>query len=598
MMKAMRENTKVILWVVVIAFVITIFAVWGLDLQSGGMNSPQASVGSVDGVAISPQLYQATYSQISQNMRASNPTGELSGAQQEMIRDQAWDNIVNNILTAREVQRLGITVTDDEVLNTIRTAPPEEVQQYFVDQKGAFDYAAYQQALANPEADWTSVEQLVRQRIPVVKLNQYLMSQVHVSQSEIVRALYEENSKLVAEYVAIPIASETPHGGEPNDADVAAYYESHVSDFQNPEQAILDVVRIAIEPSALDRSDLLYGANKIRDDVVAKGDFEASAKAYSESHTATVGGETGFIGATQRDAAIMAVVATMKPNDISPVISTADGIAIVQLIATKRERGETLYNIREIVMKLSAGSATIDSLSMDAQTLQEKAAQSGDLGAAANASGLEIVTSQPFAKGMPIPGVGYVPALSRFAFDRPVGEISQVIADERNFYIARIQNRTPAAARPLAEVSESIKATVLQERKEEAARSKAVAFLRTAGVPDTDFRTVARNYGYEVAKTDSFTLATPVAGLPPYSSFARAALAGQPGDLLGPVESGGSMYVLRLTGRNDPPQTVMTAKIPAMRERLYDAKVQSYVMYWFAQLREKSKIEDRRNVSS
>ena len=36
MIKQMRENTKVILWIVVVAFVVTIFAVWGLDLTGGG----------------------------------------------------------------------------------------------------------------------------------------------------------------------------------------------------------------------------------------------------------------------------------------------------------------------------------------------------------------------------------------------------------------------------------------------------------------------------------------------------------------------------------------------------------------------------------
>ncbi|HXV14958.1 MAG TPA: SurA N-terminal domain-containing protein, partial [Candidatus Krumholzibacteria bacterium] len=226
MMKAMRENTKIILWIVVVAFVITIFAVWGLDLQSGGMVQQQNTVGRIDGVTITPEAYQAIYSQLSAQFRANNPTGELTGAQQELLREQAWENIVNNVLTGREVERLGITVTDEEVLNFIRTSPPPEIQQYFQDDKGNFDFAAYQQALNNPEADWTSVEQMVRQRIPVVKLNQYLMSQVQVSQSEITRALQEQHVKLVAEYVAFPIDAETIEGAGPTDEDVAAYYQA------------------------------------------------------------------------------------------------------------------------------------------------------------------------------------------------------------------------------------------------------------------------------------------------------------------------------------------------------------------------------------
>jgi parvulin-like peptidyl-prolyl isomerase len=599
-MKVMRESTKIILWVVVVAFLITIFAVWGLDLQSNTRRGEkQNTVGRVAGIAITPQAYQSVYTQMAQQARANNPGGNLTSAQEEMLREQAWDNIVNNVLTGQEVERLGITVTDEEVLNFIRTSPPPEIQQYFRDKDGNFDFAAYQQALNNPEADWTSVEQMVRQRIPVVKLNQYLMSQVHVSQSEITRALQEENVRLTAEYIAVPIDNEAVEGTGPSDADVSAYYQAHIDAYQTPEQATLDVVRLAIAATPQDRADLVYGAQIVHDDAVRgdKGDFASLAKAYSESHTASVGGETGFIGATQRDPAVIAALAKLKPGEVSPVISTADGIAIVQLIATKKEKGETLYNMREITMKLSAGSATIDSLQGIAREVQEKAAVKGDLAAAANERGLEIVTSQPFAKGMPVPGVGYVPALARFAFAGEVGAISSVISDERNIYIARLQGRTPGAARPLAEVSDGIKTTLVHDAKTEAARRKARAFLRSAVVPSAVFRDVAKQYSYDVAKTDSFTVATPVAGLPPYSEFARAALAGQAGDVVGPVASGNMVYVIKVTGRKDPEPAAMQAKIPATRDRLYQQKVQSYVMYWFNQIKENAKIEDLREAS-
>jgi len=604
MMKAMRENTKIILWIVVVAFIITIFAVWGLDLQTGGMTQQQNNVGTVDGIAITPQAYQAIYTQLSQQYRANSPSADLTSAQQEMLRQQAWDNIVSNVLTGREVERLGITVTDEEVLNMIRSSPPPEVQQYFQDAQGNFDFAAYQQALNNPEADWTSVEQLVRQRVPVVKLNQYLMAQVHVSQSEITRALQEEHAKMLAEYVAFPIEEEAVEGSGPTDEDVAAYYQAHITEYQSPEQAVLDVVRLPIAPTASDRDDLIYGATAIREDIRPgaspddKDSFASFAKAYSESHTASVGGETGFVGAAQRDPAVIAALSTHKPGEVSPVISTADGVAIVQLIATKKERGETLYNLREITMKLKAGSATVDSLSLKAQDLQQAATESGDLAAAANAHGLEIVTSQPFAKGMPVPGVGYVPALSRFGFAGAPGAISGVIADDNNFYVARVQSRTPAAARPLAEVSATIKNTLEREAKTEAARRDARAFLRSAVAPEASFGKVAEQYGHDVAKTDSFSVATPVAGLPPYSAFARAALAGQPGDVVGPVASGNMVYVIKITARNEPDAAAMSTKVAAMRDRLYQQKVQNYVVYWFNQLKENSKIEDLRDAQS
>ena len=597
MMQRFRENTKIILWLVVVAFVITIFAVWGLDLQTGGMSQQQNTVGRVDGTAISPEAYQAVYTQLSQQFRASNPEGEISGVQQELLREQAWEQIVSNIITSREIERLDIVVTDEEILNYIRTSPPAEIREYFKDAQGNFDFAAYQQALNNPEADWTAVEQLVRERVPVVKLNQYLMAQVHVSQSEVARALREESVRMLAEYVEFPVDNESIEGTGPTDEEVAAYYEAHIDDFQDPENAVLEVVRVPIEPTASDRADLAYSADQIRADAL-KDDFAALAKAYSEAHTASVGGETGFLGAGQRDPAVMAAVASLKPGEVSPVIATPGGVAIVQLIATKKEKGETLYNLREIVMNLSAGSATVDSLGVVAQAIRDRAVETGDLAAAAAEAGREVVTTEPLTKGAPIPGVGYVPALSRFAFAGEIGAVGGVVSDDANLYVARVKSRTAPTARPFADVAGEIKATLEREAKTELARRKARAFLRSAAVPDKTFGTVAAQYGYAVEKTDSFSVATPVGDIPPYSAFARAALAGNTGDVVGPVLSGNSLYVIKIVGRNEPDPAAMAAKAPAMRDRLQQQKVQAYIGYWFTQLKEKSKIEDLREASS
>ncbi|HKW15856.1 MAG TPA: SurA N-terminal domain-containing protein, partial [Candidatus Krumholzibacteria bacterium] len=61
MMKQMRENTKIVLWVVVVAFLITIFAVWGLDLQSTSSRHEKNLVGKVNGANVTPQMYNTIY---------------------------------------------------------------------------------------------------------------------------------------------------------------------------------------------------------------------------------------------------------------------------------------------------------------------------------------------------------------------------------------------------------------------------------------------------------------------------------------------------------------------------------------------------------
>jgi parvulin-like peptidyl-prolyl isomerase len=592
MMKQMRENTKIVLWVVVVAFLITIFAVWGLDLQSTSSHQEKTLVGRVNGVTVTPQMYNTIYTQMAQQVRSQS--GDLTSAQQEMIRDQAWENIVSNIITSEQIKKLGITVTDEEVLNFLKNSPPSEVQQYFKDKNGNFDYAAYQAALNNPDADWTAVEELARQRIPIVKLNQYLMSQVHVSAAEVRRLFAEQNTKLVARYVEFPLAAEDLGGWSPSPEEVKAYYDAHADQFKDVERATVEFVRVPVTPSQEDKDELIKFAQSIREDAVKSGDFQTQVTTFSEAQTAKVGGETGLLGRTQRDAAVMNAADALKPGEISQPVVTADGIYVIQLIEKKKEKGEDKYNLRELFVKLNPSAATQDTLAAQARAVQESASASNDLAAAAKAHGLALETSQPFAEGFPVPGLGYYPAVSRFAFASKPGAISGVISDDKTYIVCRLKEKTPAAARPLDQVSETIKQTLIHDRRVSLAMRKADGLARSASMEGTTFDAAAAQYGYKIAKTDSFTVAQTPPGMTPNAPFARAALAIETGAVSKPVESGNSVYVLQLVGRRDPTQADFTKRAGEMRDAVYTRKVQEYVAYWYSNVKDASKIEDLR----
>ena len=591
-MKQMRENTKIVLWVVVVAFLITIFAVWGLDLQSTSTRHEKNLVGRVNGVSVTPQMYNTIYTQMAQQVRSQS--GDITAAQQEMIRDQAWENIVSNIITGEQVKKLGITVSDEEVLNFLKTSPPQEVQQYFKDKSGNFDYAAYQAALNNPDADWTAVEALARERIPIVKLNHYLMSQVHVSATEVRQAFAEQNTKLVARYVQFPLDAEDLAGYTPSDAEVKAYYDAHPDQFKDVERAVVEFVRIPIEPTKEDKDALIEMADGIRKSETTPDQFKSDIETYSEAQSSKVGGETGLLGKTQRDPAVMAAADALKPGEISQPIVTADGIYIVQLIEKKKDKTEDKYNLRELFMKLNASAATQDTLAAKARAVQESASASNDFAAAAKEHGLEVSTSQPFAEGFPVPGLGYFPAVSRFAFASKPGAISAVISDDKNYVVCRLKERTPAAMRPVDQVADGIKQTLIHDRRVTQAMRKADGFVQSASTMGATFDNAAAKYGFKVAKTDSFTVAQPPAGMAPNSAFGRAALALELNAVSKPVESGNAVYVLTVVGRRDPTQAEFNAKGGPVRDQVYRQKVQEYVAYWYGSVKDQSKIEDLR----
>jgi peptidyl-prolyl cis-trans isomerase D len=592
MMKQMRENTKIVLWVVVVAFLITIFAVWGLDLQSSGSRQEKSLVGKVNGVSVTPQMYNTIYTQMAQQVRSSPETSPPRS--RRMIRDQAWENIVSNILTGEQIKKLGITVTDEEVLNFLKTSPPAEVQQYFKGQERQFRLRRLSGRAQQPRRRLDRGRALARERIPIVKLNNYLMSQVHVSATEVRQAFAEQNTKLVARYVQFPLDAEDLGGYAPSDAEVKAYYDAHQDQFKDVERAVVEFVRIPIEPTKEDRAALVEMANGIRKSETSPDQFKSDIETYSEAQTSKVGGETGLLGKTQRDPAVMAAADALKPGEISQPIVTADGVYIVQLIEKKKDKTEEKYNLRELFMKLSPSSATQDTLAAAARAVQESASASNDLAAAAKEHGLQAGTSQPFAAGFPVPGLGYFPAVSRFAFASKPGAISAVISDEKNYVVCRLKERTPAAVRPLDQVADGIKQTLIHDRRVTQATHKADGFVRSASEQGATFDNAAAQYGFKVAKTDSFTVAQPPAGMMPNSAFGRAALALEVNAVSKPVESGNSVYVITVVGRRDPSQAEFNAKGGPVRDQVYRQKVQEYVAYWYGSVKDQSKIEDMR----
>jgi peptidyl-prolyl cis-trans isomerase D len=595
MMKAMRENTKVILWVVVVAFVVTIFAVWGLDLQGGGGKSGQRSnlLGKINGVGITYGQYQAIYEKLASQARAASSTGGLTYAQQEMIQEQAWDNLVIAVLTEQEIKKLGIVVTDQEVVGFLRTSPPPEIQQYFVDENGNFDFAAYQSALNNPDADWTAVEALARQRIPLLKLNRYLMSQVHVSPDEVRSTYEEENTLITAEYVSFSIDAEDVSDYVPTDDEIRKYYDTHPDEFRAGERAVVEYVKIPIEPAERDVEDVMYTIDTLSDQLAAGEDFAALAKTYSQAPTAEVGGETGFITADQRDKKVMTKVAIMNPGQTSAPIQTDDGVYIVKLLDKEQKGEQTRYNIQEIFIELSAGSQTVDSLSTIAHDLKELADEKGLANAAAE-MGLTVATSEPFRKGFPIPGLGFAAPVNRFAFNNEEGTLSGVIGDEHNYYVCRVVRRMEDQELPLDDVRSQIESTLLYERKKLKALRKAEAFYRKGVTMRTNFKEAADIYGYTIQKPKPFRVADPVDGMAPYSPFAYAALGMVNDGVSPPIESRGSYYVIHLIGHSEFDEEAYKAAAPAINDRLKQQKMQTFIAYWYEKLKEEADIEDYR----
>jgi len=285
MLRGLRERTKTILWIVVAAFVISIFAVWGMDLRGPSQRKFDTNVvGSVDKQDISQQGYNDMLNQLYNQMKVQK--GESyspSEMERSLLADQAWELTVQSRLMQKEIAKLNLlTVTDGELVSFLRQNPHPSLQNVFKTQDGQFDYRAYLKALADPEVDWTELERWGRMVIPEMKLQTYLLAQVHISENDVLERFRQQSAVTKARYVEIPIQiASTP--SEPGDAELKAFYEKKKDNFKSPAMRRIRVIEIDKKATAADEEDVRARLADVRADIV-KGtlDFAEAAKDYSD----------------------------------------------------------------------------------------------------------------------------------------------------------------------------------------------------------------------------------------------------------------------------------------------------------------------------
>jgi hypothetical protein len=54
--------------------------------------------------------------------------------------------------------------------------------------------------------------------------------------------------------------------------------------------------------------------------------------------------------------------------------------------------------------------------------------------------------------------------------------------------------------------------------------------------------------------------------------------------------------VIRVDGRKDSNEATFQARVPQLRDQIYQRKVQAYVAYWYQKLHDESRIEDFREA--
>jgi peptidyl-prolyl cis-trans isomerase D len=596
MLRNLREKTKTILWIVVLTFIISIFAVWGMDLRGPRQRKFDVNVvGSVDKQNISQQAYSDMMNQVYAQVKAQKGENYApSEMERNLIADQAWELTVQAMLMQREINKLHIDVSDAELVSFLRQNPHPQLQNVFKTQDGQFDYQAYLKALADPDVDWTELERWGRSVIPEMKLQTYLVGQIQIPEEDVLDRYKKQNVTMKARYIVIPIPKAEGAPYEPSDAELRELYDTKKQDFKAPAMRRVRIMEIEKTPTAADEEDARLRAEDLREDIV-KGtiDFAEAAKEYSDDNTtASKGGDLGFFKKGEMAPEFEAAAFALKPGQISEPVRTEFGYHIIQVEERKTDKGTETVHARHILIKIEPGTDTIDSLQTVVKDISTEIHDKGFEKTAAD-RGLKTFDTEPFADGMFIKDLGFAPRVASFAFNYKTGNVSYAIDGETTLRFVKIIEEIPEHVKTFEEVRSQLVDEIRADRQTDTARAAAES-LRKAMIAGGSFEDVAKAKGFAVKETPPFKADDAIPDIGSNTPFQTACTYLAVNAVSPPIEGQGRFFLIKVVERSEPDMAKYVEARQGLVNEMRNEAANRFMANWYQSIRDKAKVEDLR----
>ena len=591
--KAVRYLLGAILLLVALSMVVTLIPGFGTDVRTD-----QQVVAEVGDEPLSiAEVNQVLQVQIRNRAFPS----EMAGIYAPRVINQM---VTENVL-AYEAERRGFRVTPDDVAQTIENIFPQLYQNgQFVGRE------AYAAILAQQNMTIPQFEANLRKQLLINKLRGLVLDGVVVTAPQVELAFAIRNEKVKIEYVAI-----TPekYRAEVNlsPEEIRASFEQNRSSFRVPEKRSVDIVvideaqiapTVTVPEAELRRAYnlqkdsfrtpervkvrhiLLTTTGKPQDEIpkitARAGDLlkqvrqggnfaELARKNSDDPGSGSKGGELGWIVRGQTVPAFEQTAFTLKPGQISDVITTQYGLHIVQVLEKQDAHVQSFEEVRSQI----EGDRKKQMLYERMQNLadQARAALQKDPVAAARVAaelGLQIVKADKLGASDPVPGIGVSRELADAVSSLRKGDVSSVTqVQPTKLAVAAVTELLPARPAELSDVESQIRARLTNEKLKQIVVTRSREVLEKAKSLGGDLKKTAQAMGLDFKTPPEFARAGAAEGLGS-ASFLFEAFGREVGAVIGPISTGDSQFVCKVVAKIPADMSKFAAERDSIRQQL------------------------------
>ena len=543
-MSFLRNRAGIII-VGAIGFAIVAFLVSDA-VQMGGsfMQGNQTEVGEVDGKSISILEFNEKVEQNTNNFKQQMGQSNLDPQMTSYIIENTWNQSISQILMSKEMSRLGLQVSKNELNDLVSGKNPDpQILQNFGDpqtgqlnrmQLNAFLENVKSQPASSPVSQqWTAFLLNIRENKLAQKYTNLIKNSLYVTSLE-AREDYDQRNKLANfSFVNLEYSSVPDNQVKLTDQDYSDYYKENIYRFKNPlEKRSFEYIVFDANPSKADSADIKA--------MVAKTAAEFRA-ATNDSLFVSINAETKMPITYVRKG-------QLEPALDSAVFSASNGAFIGPLFSGGVYKMVKVLDIKvgpdsvkaSHILLNPATEGGIDKAKAKADSIRGVIAGGGSFAELAAKFGTDASKDSggdlgTFARG------AMVPAFEEAVFNGRTGDL-KVITTQFGVHIIKINAQIGSAR--VAKVAIVDKSFSASNKTQQEAYSKATSFLTVAKDAET-FDSEAKKAGYVKLLADNvIATQSSIPGLDSPREMVRWVFGADKGDVSNQVFEMGSKFAV------------------------------------------------------
>jgi peptidyl-prolyl cis-trans isomerase D len=379
-------------------------------------------------------------------------------------------------------------------------------------------------------------------------------------------------------------------GGVPKvtDAQVQAYYNAHLADYQVKDQVKARHILISVPEGADAKTDAAAKAKAqgILDQLHHGGDFAALAKANSDDPgSKDNGGDLGFFQKGKMVPAFEQAAFALQPGQISGLVKTSFGYHIIQVEEKQTAHTKPLAEVQSTILPVIQQQEVGAAEQAYANQLTDQAKKEG-LEKTAAAHNLHVVTSDYLPSTGTVAGVSDGSSMLAGAFSATKGAAPQSVSVGDGFAVYQLVDIKPAHAPTFDEYKSHLLADYRQQKVPELLEAELKKLDDRAKVLG-DLHKAAAEMNIPVKTSDLVGKDGQVPDVGSMGGPASAAFSLAKGAISGPINTGQSGIVLQVDDKQEPSPEDIAKNFEQTKEHLLGERQEEVFRVYLGNLTQK-----------